>query len=138
MVLYKDETSGKTSVTLNIFSTGGCKLADTSNAGALPDWIERDKDVLTDANGNIKITLNTDAASFPATLPDGYSFDVVNVKNEDKKQTIKVKIKTVTTVQQSAVTVADGGVFDAVNSRMRLYNNTNDKVTLKVFALNGS
>lgn len=138
ITLYKDETSGKTSVTLNIVSTGGCTLEDVSG-GNLPDWLERDKDALTDAAGNIKLTLNTDDPSFPSTLPvDGYTFYVVNAKNNDKKLPLTVRVKTAINVRQSAVTVSNGGNYDATNSRLRLYNNTSDKVTLTVFSLKGS
>lgn len=138
VTLYKDETSGKTSVTLNIVSTGGCTLEDVSG-GSLPDWLERDKEALTDAAGNIKLTLDTDDPSFPSTSPvDGYTFNVVNAKNNDKKLPLTVRVKTAINVRQSAVTVSNGGNYDATNSRLRLYNNASDKVTLSVFSLKGA
>lgn len=137
ITLYKDETSGKTSVTLNLVSTGGCTLEDVSG-GSLPAWLERDKDVLTDASGNVKFTLNTDEPSFPSTSPaGGYTFNVVNAKNRDKKVPLTVKVKTAINIRQSEVTVPDGGNYDAANRRMRLYNNASDKVTLTVFSLKG-
>lgn len=138
ITLYKDETSGKTSVTLNIISTGGCTLVN-ADGSSIPAWLERDKDGLSEASGNIKFTLNADEMSFPATkqLTDGYTFDIINTKNNDKKLPITVKVETAMSLHQSAATVSNGGNYDTANNRMRLYNNTSDQVTLSVFALNG-
>ena len=138
ITLYKDETSGKTSVTLNIISTGGCTLADAAG-GDIPGWLERDKDELAVTTGTIKFTLNSDDASFPATkqLTDGYTFDIKNAKNKDKKLSITVKVETAMSLHQSASTVPNGGNYDAANNRMRLYNSASDQVTLSVFALKG-
>lgn len=138
ITLYKDETSGKTSATLNIISTGGCTLADATG-GDIPGWLERDKDELAVTTGTIKFTLNSDDASFPATkqLTDGYTFDIINTKNNDKKLPITVKVETTMSLHQSATTVSNGGNYDAANNRMRLYSSASDQVTLTVFALNG-
>ncbi|CAK7041379.1 MAG: hypothetical protein PARBA_01370 [Parabacteroides sp.] len=138
ITLYKDETSGKTSVTLNIISTGGCILADAAG-GDIPGWLERNKDELTVTTGTIKFSLNSDDTSFPATkqLTDGYTFDIKNAKNTDKKLSITVKVETAMSLHQSASTVPNGGNYDAASNRMRLYNSISDQVTLSVFALQG-
>ena len=137
ITLYKDETSGKTSVTLNIISTGGCTLENAAG-GDIPAWLERDKDELSGATGTIRFTLNTDDSSFLTTKStDGYTFNIVNAKNNDKKLPITVKIETAMSLRQSAVTVSNGGNYDAANNRIRLYNSASDRVTLTVFALNG-